>query len=80
MIGIKHPSNNVVLAAPADHDQSKLEVTSLSVTRSYENHIPHTLSYWMPNEDEIASILAGQPVVVGVLGPNWPPMWVGVAT
>lgn len=75
---IQHPSNNLRLGAPEGHDHSKLPVLTLPVTRTEIEGVTCVQSYWAPDADEMAALVAGAPVVLSIMGSTMPPVMLGV--
>ena len=74
----QHPSNNLVLGAPAGWDQAQLPCDALAVTRTEVQGQPAIVSYWEPMPEEIALLQVGGKVALWVFGTGHPPVVVGV--
>lgn len=79
MIRSRHPTNNLVLGAPAGWDQTVLPCDALAVTRVDWNGQPALVSYWVPTPEEIAALAAGAKVALWILGESHPPVALEVA-
>jgi hypothetical protein len=75
----QHSSCNAVLGAPPGHDQSLVAVEALAITRATVDDVPVVLSFWKPNSQELARLMAGRAVVISILGMTHPPLKVDVA-
>jgi len=76
----QHPSNNFVLGAPPDWDQTgPVPCRALAATRAlYPNGEPVILSYWRPSAADLAALNAGALLELAVAGGAHPPVWIGV--
>jgi hypothetical protein len=70
----KHHSNNFTLTAPEGQD----EVYDLSVTRTTVAGHPAIISFWIPNQEELQSLIDGHPVALVILGYSHPPVSVAI--
>lgn len=75
---MQHPSNNAVLGAPKGWDQGELPCGALPITRITEGGITQVVSFWKPNADELAALVAGKPVMLFVVGATMPPVALAV--
>jgi hypothetical protein len=75
---IHHPSNNHMFGAPPDWDHSKTACGTLPVTLTEINGQPAIVSFWMPDQAELAALLRGKPVMLSVFGRGHPVVSVGV--
>ncbi len=65
----QHPSNNAVLGAPKNWDQSgELPCGALPVTQGEHDGMPVRISFWMPTAEEIQALQAGGMVRLWVYG------------
>lgn len=64
-----------MLGAPKDWDKDKGEIVPLPVTVD-DYGVMH--SFWRPTEVDIASILAGLPIRLSVVGVSHPPVAITV--
>lgn len=71
---VQHRSNNRVLGAPTDWDQSKLECGALSVTDVKIEGQAAMLSYWEPDEEDRKILAAGGKIRLFVWGTIHPPV------
>ena len=76
---IQHKTNNQVLGAPKDWDQSAVECGALPVTVAEHHGQPVIMSFWTPDVAELAAIAAGHPIVLIVYGNSMPPVSIDVA-
>ena len=75
MTPIRAPSATHNLVAPGNWDSDKRgECGDLPAT--YEDGVFY--SYWMPTAEEIAEIMSGTPVRLGIVGSSHPPVSVDV--
>lgn len=65
------------LGKPADWDDSKGECASLPVRVEQTNQGQCLTSAWYPTKEELALLLAGEPVLLSVFGGH-PPVWLRV--
>lgn len=79
MLKTQHPSNNLVLGAPADWDQATLSCDVLPVTRTDWAGVPALVSYWTPSPQELARLMAGGKVALWIAGDRQPPVALEVA-
>jgi hypothetical protein len=70
----QHPTNNAVLGAPKGWDQNELPCGALPITRTECDGVPAVVSYWMPTAEELASLNAGKPLALWVVGNTMPPV------
>jgi hypothetical protein len=75
---IKHPSNNVLIGAPAGHDHARLPVGSLPATLAEVEGAKCFVSYWLPEPAELGNLLQGKPVMLMVYSPQHPVVSLGV--
>jgi hypothetical protein len=68
-----HPSNTRVLAAPAGWDQSGLPIEPLGITDTSIHGVPCVWSFWKPDAEELAALVAGGSVVLSIVGRTMPP-------
>jgi len=80
MKNIQHISNNDVLPAPPGVPHE--ECTPLFITRTdfgdEGRPEPGLVTFWQPDQEEIASILAGKPIMLFVWGHTHPPLGLSV--
>jgi hypothetical protein len=74
----QHPTNNLVLGAPAGWDQQQLPCGALPVTQLMVDGQPAMVSFWRPSAEELAQLQAGAFVSLWVYGAGHPPVAVGV--
>lgn len=74
----QHPTNNLVLGAPADWDQTTMPCDALPVTQTEIDGQTVMVSFWRPNAEELAALNAGATVSVWLYGGLHPPVSVGV--
>ena len=74
----QHPSNNRVLGAPAGWDRSELPCGALAITDQIIDGVPHVVSFWRPDADDLAKLNAGGTVALWIVGRTMPPASVGV--
>lgn len=81
----KHPNCNTVLLA--GEENAKQGVVDLHIWRGvreyagpdgelYKAHCVE--SFWKPDEEEIAALIAGGSITLSCFGMTSPPVWVGV--
>ena len=71
---IQHPTNNDVLAAPEGIPIE--QCSALPITRmTDESGFCWCVSFWMPDHEELASLLAGRPMMLMVAGTTHPPVF-----
>jgi hypothetical protein len=75
---VSHPSNNLLLGAPSDWDQSKTSCGALPATRMEVDGNPVIVSFWKPTADELQQLQAGGTVALWVYGTSHPVVAVGV--
>lgn len=73
---MQHPSNNGVLGAPPGYTYQ--DCMALPITRVEYGGGPCVISYWRPDAEEIALIVARKPVMLLVQGTTHAPVFVGV--
>lgn len=78
MKSTRHPSNNHELGAPPDWDQKEMICDTLPVTLGWVEGHKVIHSFWLPDPQEMAKLLAGQPVMLTVFGEQHPPVSLGV--
>lgn len=72
---IQHPSNNHVLGAPKDWDQSKLRCEALAVTVHEDDpNNPAICSFWKPTPEELQQLNNGEHVCLWIFGRSMPPV------
>lgn len=69
---VQHPSNNLVLGAPAEWDQQTLPCGALPATRTTVNGMRYIASFWEPTIEELALLNAGGQVILWVVGDGHP--------
>ncbi len=74
----QHPSNNRVLGAPKGWDQGALPCGALAITDAVYEGVPHVISFWRPDADELARLNAGGTVALWITGRTMPPVSVAV--
>ncbi len=74
----QHHTNNAVLGAPNDWDQSQLPCDALPITRIEVGGMPAFASYWKPSENELAMLAAGGSIALTVLCVTMPPVMLAV--
>lgn len=72
----QHPSNNRVLGAPKGWDQAALPCGALAITDAVYEGVPHVVSFWRPDAEELTRLNAGGTVAIGITGNTMPPIWV----
>lgn len=75
----QHSSNNRVLGAPPDWDQSEMPCSALAVTDVSFDGQPGIASFWRPDRQELEDLANGGSVMLVVYGRGMPPVSVGVA-
>ncbi len=70
----QHKSNNAVIGAPADWDQSLVPCSQLTVTRTEWEGMPAIISYWTPTDDELDALIKGSCVALWIVGNTMPPV------
>ncbi len=75
---IRHPTNNRVLGAPKDWDHSELPCSALAVTDVEVNGQQAIASFWQPDAEELALIVAGAPIMLCIFGASMPPVMLSV--
>lgn len=70
---VRHPSNNRTLGAPVGWDQSKLPVEELGITDTELEGVPCVMSFWQPDDVELANIAAGGLIGLSIVGRTMPP-------
>lgn len=79
MLPIRTPQCNAMLGAPVDWDDEKDgECVALPIYRDAATQTMH--SFWQPNEQEIANILAGVPIRLTIIGSAHPPVAINVTS
>lgn len=74
---VAHPTNTREIGAPADHDQSILNIQALPITDAMMGGIPALVSYWRPDAEELATLNAGAPLRLWIVGGHsMPPVWI----
>lgn len=74
----QHPSNNHVLGAPPGWDQKELPCGALPVTQLLVEGKPAMVSFWKPDESDLAALAKGGMVTLWVYGASHPVVAVGV--
>jgi hypothetical protein len=74
----QHSSNTRVLGAPAGWDQGELPCSALAITDSSMEGVPCVVSYWKPDEADLAALNAGATVALSICGRTMPPACVYV--
>lgn len=72
----QHKTTNAWLGKPAD--MSAAECDGLPITRVRFQNLTMCYSYWRPSDEELAAIVAGKSIRLGVAGVTQPPVHVGV--
>lgn len=75
---VPHPSNNLLLGAPADWDHSTTPCGALPATRTEHEGNPVIVSFWKPTAEELHQLQAGATVALWVYGTSHPVVAVGV--
>lgn len=70
---IKHPSNTRTLGAPVGWDQSGLPVEPLGITDTELEGVPCVMSFWQPDDVDLANIAAGGLIGLSIVGRTMPP-------
>lgn len=73
MTPIKHPSNTRTLGAPVGWDQSGLPVEPLGITDTELEGVPCVMSFWQPDDVDLANIAAGGLIGLSIVGRTMPP-------
>lgn len=74
----QHASNNKVLGAPTNWDQSLGECGALPVTIVHTENGPAMVSYWLPSDSDRKAIAGGAKLMLYVFGAVHPPVAVQV--
>lgn len=74
----QHPTNNLVLGAPAGWDQAELPCGALPVTVANVQGQRAMVSFWEPTAEEVMQLVNGGKVTLWVYGVGHPPVSVGV--
>jgi hypothetical protein len=75
---IVHPSNNHVFGPPEAWDHGATPCDMLSVTLTELEGLPVIASYWQPDEQELAALAQGKPVILFVHSQSHPVVDIGV--
>jgi hypothetical protein len=75
---VQHPSNNKVLGAPPNWDQSKTYCNALPVTSVVDGERVSLVSYWQPTPEELDAIKAGAPIMLWIHSAVHPVVSLGV--
>ena len=78
MRAIDTPECNFTFGPPEGWEAGKCESLRVRVGTLPDGQ-PAIQSFWQPSEEDIASILAGQPIMLTILGRGMPPVCVEVA-
>lgn len=63
-----------VLGPPAGWDHATAPVVDLYVRQDVYFGRPTVASAWQPSEEDIANILAGEPIILRIFGTGHPPV------
>jgi len=75
----RHSATTRTLGAPPTWNRKiDGECGSLPVADLMSPSGPVMESAWLPNADEIERLIAGAPIILGVLGEGHPPVYLGV--
>jgi hypothetical protein len=70
----QHPSSTRVLGAPKGWDQQVLPCGALAITDVVHAGVPHVISFWRPDTEELARLNAGGTVAIWITGNTMPPI------
>lgn len=70
---VNHPSNTRTLGAPVGWDQSGLPVEPLGITDTELQGVPCVMSFWQPDDVDLANIAAGGLIGLSIVGRPMPP-------
>ena len=74
MISVKIRDHNLALGAPEDAGGPRLECETLFLRRETKDGHPVMLSAWKPSAAELQSLILGGSIILGVVGPQHPPV------
>lgn len=75
---IQHPTNNKVLGAPPDWDQSKGYCNALPITKLENDTRLSLVSFWRPSAAELKALNEGHPLMLWIHSAAHPPVSLGV--
>lgn len=78
---VKFKGSNLLLGAPKDWDVAKqgVHVDTIHARSMVIGNTPAIMTIWVPSADEIEMMKNGHPIVLVVLGSQFPPVSLAVA-